>query len=772
MALSYVGKSVPRLDGREKVTGQAAYAATMEVAGALVGRALRSPLPHARISRLDVTAASQVPGVFVLTRDDIIRWGINPYYGSLVKDQPIVAMDTVRYVGDVVAAVAAETEEAAQEALDLIEVEYDELPLVMDLRTAMAPDAPLLHPSVGGSVIGTGDTAGVSSKAGTNVVGHFKIRKGDIEKGLAEADLVLTHEFSLPAVSHAALEPFAAIAHYLPDGSIDILSATQTPSAVRAQLSDTFKVPFSKVRVRVPLLGGGFGAKCYAKIEPLAVALSRKARRPVKLLLTREETFLTLTRHGAEIKVTTGVKRDGTITARKVELNYDAGAYADVSPRVCKNGAYPGSGPYRIPNVWVDSHAVYTNRVPAGAYRGYGVTQVCWAVESHTDEVARALGMDPRAFRLTNAMRDGDFTHTGQQAEGMPTTDVLEAATAEVDWDAPRPRMSPAAPLRGKFRGRGVAVSIKGSSPSISNANLKMNEDGSLDVMVSTVEIGQGSETALSQIAADALKVPIDQVHIVRPDTAVTPYDRSTSSSRSVYMMGNAIIAAAGEIKEQLLKFASNMLEVAPADLELADGAVVVRGKTDRRLTYSEVIRKQFGSRVGNLSGRGICETKGGLRESDGQGIATEFWETTATACEVEVDVETGHVTVLNLCCAADVGQMINPVLATGQVEGAAMQGLGAAFHEEMIYADGQPVNPNFLDYGLATAWETPRRFKAVLLEHPAPKGPFGAHGVGETGLMTAAPAVANAIFDAVGVRIHDLPITPEKVLKALSERR
>lgn len=773
VSLTYVGKPIPRLDGREKVTGQAVYTATMEVAGALVGRALRSPLPHAMITRLDASAAEKVPGVVaVLTRDDIKHWGITPLFGSLVKDQPVVALDRVRFVGDIVAAVAAETEEAAQEALDLIEVEYEELPAIYDVYEAVAPGADLLHPSQSGSVLGTGDTQGVTSKQGTNVVGYFRIRKGDVEAGMREADHVFTHEFSLPAVSHAALEPFAAIAEVHPDGSIDCWSATQTPSAVRQQLSDTFKVPFSKVRVRVPLLGGGFGAKCYGKIEPLAVALAKKARRPVRLVLNREESFLTVTRHGARMKIQTGVKADGTITARKSEIYYDAGAYADVSPRVCKNGAYPGSGPYRIPNVWVDSHAVYTNKAPAGAYRGYGVTQICWGVESHTDEVARALGMDPLAFRLKNALHDGDRTHTNQVAEGMPVTEVLEAAAKAVEWEKERLRLAPGAPLRGKFRGRGIAGSIKGSSPSISNATMKMNEDGSIDAMVSTVEIGQGSETALSQIAAEALCIPIENVHIVRPDTAVTPYDRSTSSSRSVYMMGNALIQAAGEIKEQLLRFASDLLEVSPADLDLDAGTVVVRGQPDRKISYSDIIRKHYGSRVGNLMGRGICETKGGLSEVDGQGIATEFWETSASSCEVEVDVETGQVKLLNYAVTADVGKMINPVLCTGQVEGAAMQALSATFHEEIVYSDGQPVNPNFLDYGLATAAETPPRFSSILLEHPAPKGPYGAHGVGETGLMAAAPAVANAIYDAVGVRIYDLPITPEKVLKALKERR
>ena len=766
-----VGTSVPRVDGRDKVTGHTEYTVNLEMPGMLYGKILRSVVPHAKITRLDVTEAEKLPGVVaVLTGADLQKLGIKPLYGSLIKDQPIVALDRVRYVGDSVAAVAAVSEEIAEQALELIEVEYEELPAVFDPLEALEEGAPLLHETEDNNTAELlGDSKSINIMKGSNLVGKFKLRKGDVDQGFAESDFVFEDEFTTPAVTHAHLEPHVALAYFNADGSLEVWSATQTPSNVRNELANLFRLPLSQVRVRVPALGGGYGGKCYAHIEPVTCALARKARRPVKITLSREEVFMTLTKHAARIRVKTGVKRDGTIVARQIVAYYDTGAYADVGPRVARNGAYPGAGPYRIPHVKVDAHCVYTNKTPAGAYRGYGVAQVSWAVESHTDMVAERLGMDPLQFRLLNGIREGDPFHTGEPAEGMPVNDLLQQAAEEIQWqEGFRAIRTP----DGKLRGKGIACSVKGTgTPSVSTAILKMDEDGSVEVLVSTVEIGQGSSTVLAQIAADSIGVPMEKVRVVNPDTAITPYDRSTSSSRSTFMMGNAIIMAAQEIRHQLFEAASDLLEVSAEDLELADGIVSVKGSPDRKLSIEDIIRRKYGMKVGSIVGRGTYKTEGGLDPETGQGRASAFWETGVSAAEVEVDPRTGEVKILKFVSVADVGKVINPMLCEGQVEGTILTGIGHAFYENIIYEYGQPINPNFLDYGLPSLCETPQQMKVILAEHLHPKGPYGAHGVGETVMPSIAPCIANAIYNAVGVRIHDLPITPEKVLRNLVEK-
>lgn len=766
-----VGTSVLRTDGLEKVTGTTKYAANLERTGMLHAKILRSIVPHAKITRLDVSQAERLPGVVaVLTSADFASLNVNPYFGSLIKDQPIVAIDRVRYVGDPVAAVAAISEEIAEQALELIEVEYEELPAVFDPLEALQDGAPLLHePDQGSQAELLGDSKSINIVQGSNLVGKFTLRKGDVEQGFAEADYVYEDEFTSPAATHAHLEPHVTLAEFHSDGSLEVWSATQTPSSVRVELAHIFNLPLSQVRVRVPSLGGGYGGKCYAQIEPITCALARKAGRPVKLALSREETFMTLTKHAARIRVKTGVKKDGTITARKIEAYYDTGAYADVGPRVARNGAYPGAGPYYIPHVQVDSHCVYTNKTPAGAYRGYGVAQISWAVESHTDMIAERLGMDPLQFRLLNGVEEGVPFHTGEPVEGMPVKELLQRAAKEIGWDEGY-RAIEVAP--GKVRGKGIASTVKGTgTPSVSTAIVKMDEDGSVEVLVSTVEIGQGSSTVLAQIAADSLGVPFERVRVLNPDTAVTPYDRSTSSSRSTFMMGNAIMLAAKEIRTQLFEAASEILEVSPDDLDLVDGVVAVKGSPDLRLTIEDVLRRKYGMKVGTVVGRGTYKTEGGLDPENGQGRASAFWETGVSAAEVEVDVQTGAVTIVNFVSVADVGKVINPVLCEGQVEGTILTGIGHALYENIIYEHGQPINPNFLDYGLPTFSEMPVNLKTVLAEHHHPNGPYGAHGVGETAMPSVAPAIANAIYNAIGVRVHDLPMTPEKVLRGLFER-
>ncbi|MBI2357410.1 MAG: molybdopterin-dependent oxidoreductase, partial [Deltaproteobacteria bacterium] len=484
--------SVRRLDYEAKVTGRASYLADLKVPAMCHGKILRSPYPHARIRNIDVSKALSLRGVIaVLTRDDILHdQGIDPYYGPVFKDQTIVAVDKVRHVGDPVAAVAALTPGAAEAALERIEVEYEELPAVTDVAAAVAKGAPLLHESIRIPERGFADLAELKPVEGTNICTHFKLVKGDIEKGFAESDYIFEDTFTLPTTQHCALEPHACIASVERSGRIVVWSTTQNPFVVRTQLANIYKVPVSKVRIIVPYLGGGYGGKVYPKLEPLTVALARKAQRPVKIALGREEVFYTITKHAAVIKMKTGVKKDGTLVARQCEVLLDTGAYAEIGPRVAKKSGYTAAGPYKIPNVKIDSLSVYTNKPPAGAFRGFGVSQSAWAHESQMDVIAAALKMDPLAIRLKNAYDEGSEFVTGEILTSIGLKDCVEKAAAAIGWKEKRER-NPNGPLK---RGKGIACLIKATiTPSISSAVVKLNEDGSVTIYAGTVEMGQGS---------------------------------------------------------------------------------------------------------------------------------------------------------------------------------------------------------------------------------------------------------------------------------------
>ena len=771
--LSWIGQSVLRSDGRAKTTGRTAYTVNLELPGMLHVKTLRSPFPHARLLRVDTGRAARVPGVAaLLTRDDLEK--LCPggaTYGPVVRDQPIVAVDKVRFAGEIVAAVAAESLDAAEEALDLIEVEYEELPAVFDPIEALKEDAPAVHAAPGSATGAFTDTASLKLGQGSNLCSQFVIRKGDLEAGFEKSDYLFEHEFYSPAVQHCALEPHACVAQVLPDDSLELWATTQNPSVLRSQLQLLFGLPLSKIRVHVPPLGAGYGAKSWPKIEPLTAALAIKTGRPVKYVLSREEVFHTITKHAALVRLKTGVSREGLLLARKVEIFWDTGAYAEVGPRVSKNGGYAAPGPYRIPNVWVDSYCVYTNKPPAGAFRGYGVSQVCWAYDQQMDIIAEALGMDPLELRLKNAFEEEDSFHTGQTLHGIGIKESLLQAADSIGWTAGS--RSTALGSGGRIRrGRGIACSIKGTvTPSLSTAVVKLEEDGSVSVLTSTVEMGQGSDTALAQMAAEALHVDFSRVKVASPDTLVTPYDQSTTSSRSTYSMGNAILMACAEVKQQLLEAAADLLEVSMQDLDLADGRVFVKGSPDRSMSYEEVVTRHFGMRVGSIIGRGTFKTSGrGLDPETGQGYASAFWSTGAAAAEVEVDTETGEVRILKFTSACDVGKAINPLHCVGQVEGSVVMSLGHTFYEEIVYDSGQLINPNFLDYRLPSVCELPDSLNVILIEKPHREGPFGAHGVGETASPPVSSAIANAIYDATGVRITELPITPEKILLGLRQ--
>jgi CO/xanthine dehydrogenase Mo-binding subunit len=771
MESTQIGKSVRRLDYETKVTGKAHYLADMTVPGMCHGKILRSPYPHARIKRIDASKALKVAGVMaVLTRDDILHdEGIEPFYGPVFKDQTIVATEKVRHVGDPVAAVAALTVDAAEEALALIEVDYEELPAVLDVREALNSKATLVHDSVKLPSSGFADLAEIKPVEGTNICTHFKLNRGDIEKGFAEADQVFEDTFTLPATQHSFLETHACIASIEPGGRITVWATTQNPFVVRTQLANIFKVPVSKVRVIVPYLGGGYGGKVYPKVEPITVALAQKAGRPVRLVLSREEVFYTITKHAAIIRMKTGVKNDGTLVARECEIHLDTGAYAEIGPRVAKKSGYTAAGPYRIPNLKIDSYSVYTNKPPAGAFRGFGVSQSAWAVESQMDIIAAALKMDPLELRKKNGYNEGDKFVTDETLRAIGLKECLDEVAKSIEWDSNKFKSSKVQGSRSENvkRGKGLACMIKATiTPSISCAVVKLNEDASLSIYIGTVEMGQGSDTVMAQIAGAELGIPIKKIQVLGVDTDVVPYDLTTSSSRSTFHMGKAVQLAAQDIQRQLKQIVAKEYGVPEDKISFADGKVLL---PETALDYAEVMFKRFGMQGGTLVGDGQVKTT--TKDEFGEKSTSAFWFLAAGAAEVEVDVDTGKFKLLKYATAVDVGKALNPLGCRQQLAGAAITGIGQAMFEEIAYDNGQLINPNLVDYVLPSLGDMPAVIDPICVETPDRNGPFGAKGIGESALIPVAPAIANAIYDAVGVRIKDLPIKAEKIYLGLGEK-
>jgi CO/xanthine dehydrogenase Mo-binding subunit len=755
------------VDAAERVSGRINYVLNFELPGMLVGKILRSPLPHARLVTINASRAERLAGVVaVLTRDDFgPAKSFSGKYGRIFRDQTVVAFEKVRFVGDPVAAVAAANEDIAEEALSLIKTEYEEVPAVFDEEEALTPAAPLVHDP-------RPEQQPMFSKliqdlpGGNNVCSHFKLRRGDIEQGFREADFVFEDVFHSPAAQHVPLEPHVSVAQYF-QGKLTIWTSTQMPHAIRSQMAELFNLPLARVRVIVETLGGGFGSKGSLRLEPITSFLALKANRPVKIVLRREEEFVTVCKHPATVRIKTGVTKDGVLTARQVTANFNTGAYSDIGPVVARNGGSAMSGPYRIPHVRIDSRAIWTNQVPAGALRGFGVPQAVWAYESQMDMIAEKLGLDPVEFRRKNLLRDGDFFATGEKLDGMHYDELLDRAAASVNWTPKDARWlnrgsNGNSSLR---RGKGLGLVIKATiTPSTSAAALKLNEDGSLNVLTSSVELGQGAKTVLAQIAAEALQIPFGSVSVSDPDTDLTPYDQQTSSSRTTFSMGGAIGKAAEDLTQQLLEKAAELLEASVSDLVRADGRVGVRGSPGRSLSYGEIVMR---SGQGNIIGRGAFSTRGGLDLETGQGIGSVHWHQGAIACEVECDIETGKVKVLQLNPSVFAGRVVNPRLCELQLEGSAIFGFGQALLEEMVYDDqGQLINQNLGDYNVPSFNDIPWKLSSSALEHETSEE---LHGIGETLLPPVMAAIGNAVYNAVGARIRDLPLTPEKILRELT---
>jgi len=768
--MSVIGADAPRVDGPAKVTGAAQYTADIVLPGMLHAKVLRSTMPHARLVRIDASAAERELGVVTITRDDLT--GMDPYYGPVVKDQPIVGIDRVLFAGDVIAVVAAEARDIAEEALDLIEVEYEPLPVVTDSDAAMAEGAPVLHAARRTPQVTFPDMKSVHFQTDSNVCSVYHVERGDVEAGFADADELFEDVYSVPTIQHGHIEPHASIAYWEPSGKLVVHTSTQNPSVIRTQLADLFGLPETSVRVIVPYVGGGYGAKTYPKLEPIVAALSRKARRPVSLVISREEVFMTAVRHAASVRIKTGVRCDGTLVARRVVATYDTGAYADIGPRTAKNGGYSAGGPYRIEHQDLTSYCVYTNKPPAGAFRGFGVPQVCWAYESQMDDIARRLGMDPVELRKRNLIQENDLFVTGDRLVSVGLDKCLDQVVEAIGWRGIESTRPIETDRPGFVRGLGLAVMIKSTmTPSNSAASVRLNADGSATLLTSSVEIGQGSHTGLAQIVAEAIGLPLDRVSVTFPDTDFTPYDQSTSSSRTIFSMGHAARQAGIQIRDQLLEIASGRFEAAVEDLEIVDGSIRVKGVPAQSLTIPQVFTTHFGAAVGSLFGAFDYQTTGGLDPDTGMGKASAFWFLSAAGAEVEVDTRTGKIRVLRAVTSVDVGKAINPRQCWLQNEGSMLTALGSALFEEMLFDNGQPVNASFLDYMLPSMEDFPDRFRSMLVETPHPEGPYGAKGMGEAGLGPVAPAIGNAVANALGgVRLRDLPLRPERVLDALTK--
>jgi len=764
-----VGTSVPRVDTVAKVTGGAVYGVDVRFGGMLVGRTLRAGIPHARIANLDTSAAWRVPGVrAIVTGRDYPR-----YHGPLVKDQPVLAVDRVRYAGEVVAAVAAEDEDAAQEALDRISVDYDELPGVFDVLAAMEPGSPLVHEDQMAYERAEVPGLRLNPVAGSNIAYHFTLRKGDAAAGFAQADLVVEDTFSTPYIQYAHLEPHVTVALYDSAGMMTLWTSTMGPHTLRGMLAELLDLPLAQVRIVTALVGGGYGSKMYLRaINPAAALLAmRVPNRHVRIVFDREDEFLTAPgRLPTVTTLKTGVKRDGTLVARQARIVWEKGAYVDLGAVIARNASYCSLGPYRLPHAVIDAYLVYTNRQPGGGFRGLGIPQVAWAGEQQMDRVARELGMDPLELRRKNVYRDGDLSVTGERMKNVGVGECLERAAEAIGWAAPIARTTPS----GMLRGRGIACILKSTlTPTASFGLVKLNPDGSAEVITSAVEHGQGAHTVLSQIAAEELRIPMARIRCVMPDTSVTPFDRSSTSSRTTFHMGNVVRAAAVDVRTQLIEMAASLLEAYAGDLEVADGRVSVRGVPDRALSYGQVIQKFFGG-PGTVLGRGTFSTKAfydPMNTDTGQSERpTMFWMYAATAAEVEVDPETGQVCLTRLASAADAGRAINPLNCVQQIEGAAVLGVGMALIEEIVFDGGRVLNPTFLDYKLPTLVDMPET-ESVIVESGADEGPYGAKGIGESATAPVPAAVGNAVFDATGVQMKHLPIRAEKVYRALRER-
>ncbi|MFH1137478.1 MAG: xanthine dehydrogenase family protein molybdopterin-binding subunit [Pseudomonadota bacterium] len=753
-----VGQSLPRLDAALKATGRARYAGDIKLPGMLHGKLLRSPTPHARILNIDVSRALKAPGVkAVITGADTpgIKYG-NWRLVPQSQDEYPLAMDKVRFVGDEVAAVAAIDPDAAQEALGLISVDYEELPGVFDVDAALAAGAPLIH-----------DESGLPS----NISLDRKIDVGDVDKAMAEADYTREDFFTVHPVSHAYLEPCAVVAEADIEGRVTLWTSTQTPYIVQCLLASTLGIPENHVRIIKPYVGGGFGGKMELRPwEFCAAFLARKTGRPVKFVLTRaEELAAGRRRHGMKIRSKIGFKKDGTITAKDFEVYLDGGAYNSMGPTATFLCGNFGAMLYRYPNYRYRGYHVYTNKPPAGAMRGFGAPQALFAAETQMNIAAEELGLDPIDLRLKNAMVTGDVIEGVATISSCGFIESLEKVAAMSNWREKRKSLPP-----GKGIGVGCYSFISGgvfnwfnTQYNFSAAEVRVFDDGTAHLLTMASDIGQGSDTVLRQILAEELGLSVDRIRITSADTAMTPKgDLGTWGSRVTLMAGRAVLDAARKIKERLagmvsLRFNLNVIH----EIAFADNRVFSKARPDRGISFGEAVHMAM------RAGRGEEIVARGYYTPRDRGLVSPAFSFGAQAAEVEIDRETGLIKVEKMYTAHDCGTVINPLSVEGQLEGSIQMGLGYALCEQFAMRDGRTLNTTFLDYKMPAAEDMPPG-ESFCVDTFEPEGPFGAKEAGEGLVSPTAPAIADAVYHAVGYRCKDLPITPEKVLKALGRMK
>jgi len=768
-----IGASLPRIDVQEKVTGAAIFTDDIQFGpGLLFARVKRSPHPHALVKAIHTEKALSFPGVkAVVTGADFPN-----RIGLYLKDKHIFARERVRYIGEPVAAVAAVSEEIADEALELIDVEYELLPPVFDPEQAILPEAPLLHPELGSYEVANF----IFPQPGTNISNHFKIRKGDMDSAWKKCAAVVERTYRIPHIQHVPIETHIAIAQMDHTGQITLWASSQSPFAQRALIAKCLGIPLGKLRVIAPYVGGGFGCKAGVTMEAIPVAIATKLPgHPIKLRLTREEEFFTnFVRQRLIISLKMGCDKDGNLLALQNKMIWDGGASTEYGVNITRAGGYSSSGPYDIPNVKTDSYCVYTNNVVGGPYRGFGMSELHTGIEQCVDELAEKMDMDKVEFRLRNCVQAGDTLVTGMTMHPTGIKECIQKAAQAIDWGK---KSEPDAPH--KKRGKGIAIMWKAPAmpPNAgSSALIELTDDGTVNLSVGGQEIGQGTFTVAAQMAAATLGVPFEWVRISSPvDTKYSAYEWQTVASRLTWSMGNAIVSAARDARKQILDIAAQWWGENADDLDIINGRVISKKSEE------EVDLKNFaiyglpkpndeGWIGGPIIGRGsfMPAYVTGLDKETGQGKrAVVHYTTGAQAFEVEVDTETGKVEVIQVAAAFDVGHAINPDLVRAQIEGGVVQGMSSALFEEIKIKDGVMQNPSFVDYRIATSADFPGKIHTIIVEVPQEDGPWGARGVGEHPMVPSIAGLANAIYDAVGLRLPGPPFTAEKIFLALQEK-
>lgn len=774
----HIGKSYDRKEAKEKVTGQAIYTHDLGLPGMLYAKCLHSPHARAKIVSIDTSKAKALPGVkAVIVGEDA------PYkVGLYMIDKRVIAISEARYQGEVVAAVAAVDEETAEKAVALIDVKYEVLPPVLTIDESEAGNI-LVHEDISEIEHMKGI---FFPQANSNIASWNKAKKGDIKKGFEESDLVVENVFYLPPVAHAPMETHVTVAKADPySNKVKLWTSVQSPFVTRQILSKALGIPKSDLEIIVPYVGGGFGGKAGVHLELLVILLSRAAKgRPVKLKATREEEFNQLpSRTAMRGRIKTGVKRDGTITAAEVYYDWDSGAYADYAVNVGKTAVYSGVGCYVIPNLELHSRTFYTNKVFSTAYRGFGHLETHWAIERQMDIIAQKLGMDPYELRSKNILRPGDYTISGelmQESSGSPA-DCLQAVAKEIGWTGYKSEEERQAQMRnGKVRGKGFAALQKAPAmPSYTStaAVMQMDEDGYVKVMLGAIDMGQGANTIMAQIAAEVLDISYEKVEVEwNVDTNKHPYDWNTVASKATFMNGNAVKRAAEDMLRQMKQIAAQALRCHIEQLSHGDGYVYHVHHKHRRIPYEKFARGyvfENGNGIGGpliSHGAYMADNLTNLTPDTGQGLPALVWTFGAHGVELEVDVETGEINILKIASAFDVGQVINKKLIDGQLMGGIVQGIGSAVLEGFKFSsDGRLLNPSFTDNKIPTAKDIPQEIVPIYIENPQPDGPFGARGVGEHPMISVPSAIANAVYDAIGINFYELPITPEKVALAVA---